>query len=284
MGEDEYKKFIKEELAKRGLSTTGTMRVLISRYQAALADADSESDNFEGSFEEIINAPIINETETNQKNNGLPVNEIDTNESDPELFAHLDFDSLFDCEEQLGDSLADEEIPQHPNKVNKSSKQNDPFKVYVGNIPYKCNENDLFEVFGKFGDIVDVVIPRKSGRSRGFAFIFFRFPENGERAIKEMSKQELMGRRIRVQRARKPKKLKKKKKNEETLPDDEERKITAKKKPKKSHGIKKVKNTAAKKKVKKTSAKNKTKKMVPKLLRKESKRIKGTTERRRRSK
>ena len=45
----------------------------------------------------------------------------------------------------------------------------------VGNLPYKTHQDDLKDVFGKYGDVGDVFIPqdRETGRPRGFAFVRF---------------------------------------------------------------------------------------------------------------
>jgi len=53
----------------------------------------------------------------------------------------------------------------------------------VGNIPYKTHQDDLREVFEKFGDVGDVFIPtdRESGRPRGFAFVRFIHKRDAER-------------------------------------------------------------------------------------------------------
>jgi len=43
----------------------------------------------------------------------------------------------------------------------------------VGNLPYRCTQEDLEPLFEKFGDLGDVYLPmeRGTGRSRGFAFV-----------------------------------------------------------------------------------------------------------------
>jgi ATP-dependent DNA helicase RecG len=48
-------------------------------------------------------------------------------------------------------------------------------RVYVGNIPYDIEEEDINKVLSKFGEVVDVIIPRwsNSGQSKGFCFVEF---------------------------------------------------------------------------------------------------------------
>lgn len=73
------------------------------------------------------------------------------------------------------------------------------FKMYVGNISFKCNEEDLFELFETIGPVGDVSLVRDNdGRPRGFGFITMRNKEDGERAIEELDGTELKGRNMNV--------------------------------------------------------------------------------------
>ncbi len=57
--------------------------------------------------------------------------------------------------------------------------RSDYARIYVGNIPYIIEEKQLYEVLAKFGEVVDVIIPRwnnsspRSGQSKGFCFVEF---------------------------------------------------------------------------------------------------------------
>jgi len=48
-------------------------------------------------------------------------------------------------------------------------------QIYVGNLPYRVNEDDLRNYFSRYGAIQSVRVIRnfKTGRSRGYAFINF---------------------------------------------------------------------------------------------------------------
>jgi len=52
----------------------------------------------------------------------------------------------------------------------------------VGNIPFKTHQEDLKEVFEKYGEVGDVFIPsdRETGRTRGFAFVRFYDKKDAE--------------------------------------------------------------------------------------------------------
>ncbi|CAK8690057.1 transformer-2 protein homolog beta-like isoform X2 [Clavelina lepadiformis] len=61
-------------------------------------------------------------------------------------------------------------------------------------------ESDLRSVFSRYGRIEDVniVIDQKTGRSRGFSFVYFESPDDAEEAKERANGMELDGRRIRV--------------------------------------------------------------------------------------
>lgn len=51
-------------------------------------------------------------------------------------------------------------------------------RIYVGNIPFYLKEEQIYEVLSKFGEVVDVIIPRwrggiRDGQSKGFCFVEF---------------------------------------------------------------------------------------------------------------
>lgn len=74
----------------------------------------------------------------------------------------------------------------------------------VDNLTYRTGIDQLKSVFGKYGDIGDIYIPRdrKHLQSRGFAFIRFWEKRDAEDAMDLLDKSILDGREIRVQMAR----------------------------------------------------------------------------------
>jgi len=81
-------------------------------------------------------------------------------------------------------------------------------KVYVGNLPWAATEDDLRELFKKFGDIDDCVVIMERNddgrppRSKGFGFVTFREPEDAEDAIKKMMDYDYEGRPMNVKHAK----------------------------------------------------------------------------------
>jgi RNA recognition motif-containing protein len=72
-------------------------------------------------------------------------------------------------------------------------------KLYVGNIAFECNEQDLHDLFAEAGQVGDVSLVRDDiGRNRGFGFITMRTKEGGEKAMELLDGKEVKGRNIAV--------------------------------------------------------------------------------------
>jgi len=73
--------------------------------------------------------------------------------------------------------------------------------LYIGNLSYDVEENDLEDEFKEFGEIksVKIIRDRETGRSKGFAFVEI---ENGTDAIEALNGKSIKGREIRVNEAR----------------------------------------------------------------------------------
>jgi len=72
--------------------------------------------------------------------------------------------------------------------------------IYVGNLDYKVNENDLKEIFGDYGTVasVKIIIDKYSGRSKGFGFVEMESQSEGEKAINELNGATLEKRSLKV--------------------------------------------------------------------------------------
>jgi RNA recognition motif-containing protein len=77
-------------------------------------------------------------------------------------------------------------------------------KLYVGNLSYSVNEEDLRTAFGQYGtlDSVDVILDRNTGRSKGFGFIQMGNDDEAKAAIEGLNGKDLDGRSLNVNEAR----------------------------------------------------------------------------------
>ncbi|MEL6580846.1 MAG: RNA-binding protein [Cyanobacteria bacterium J06621_12] len=76
--------------------------------------------------------------------------------------------------------------------------------IYIGNLSYDVNQEDLSEVFAEYGTVKRVHIPtdRETGRVRGFAFVEMESEANEDKAIEALDGAEWMSRQIRVNKAK----------------------------------------------------------------------------------
>ena len=76
--------------------------------------------------------------------------------------------------------------------------------IYVGNLPYSINEDELRQTFAGFGEVekASVITDKYSGRSKGFGFVEMPDQSAAEEAIKALDGSDLQGRNIKVNQAR----------------------------------------------------------------------------------
>jgi RNA recognition motif-containing protein len=79
-----------------------------------------------------------------------------------------------------------------------------PMNIYVGNLSYETNEEDLQNAFSEFGEVVSVKIIKDqySGRSKGFGFVEMPDRTEANAAIADLNNKELKGRPINVNMAK----------------------------------------------------------------------------------
>jgi RNA recognition motif-containing protein len=72
--------------------------------------------------------------------------------------------------------------------------------IYVGNLPYSVKSQELREAFEEFGDVdsAEVIMDRRTKRSRGYGFVEMASEEAGRRAIETLNGSDYQGRELRV--------------------------------------------------------------------------------------
>jgi RNA recognition motif-containing protein len=76
--------------------------------------------------------------------------------------------------------------------------------IYVGNLDYKVTEDDLENLFSKFGSVssASVITDKYSGRSKGFGFVTMDDDDEAKKAIEELNETQLESRNIVVNEAK----------------------------------------------------------------------------------
>ena len=76
-------------------------------------------------------------------------------------------------------------------------------KLYIGNLPWKVDDNGLKEMFASYGaEEANVISDKFSGRSKGFGFVTIADDASANKAIEEMNEKEVEGRAIKVSEAK----------------------------------------------------------------------------------
>jgi len=76
-------------------------------------------------------------------------------------------------------------------------------RIYVGNLPYTANEDEVRELFSQYGEVISVALvnDRETGRPRGFGFV--EMPaDDADAAIGALDGKDMGGRQLRVNEAR----------------------------------------------------------------------------------
>ncbi len=76
--------------------------------------------------------------------------------------------------------------------------------IYVGNLSYKVNEEELKQEFEAFGEVesAKIIQDMYSGRSRGFGFVEMPTKTEAESAIEGLNGKEMKGRELKVSEAK----------------------------------------------------------------------------------
>lgn len=76
-------------------------------------------------------------------------------------------------------------------------------KLFVGNLDFDAQEDEVRELFGQFGAVVSVkiVLDRETGRPRGFGFVEYQSASDANRAISELDGRDFHGRSLRINQA-----------------------------------------------------------------------------------
>jgi len=77
-------------------------------------------------------------------------------------------------------------------------------KIYIGNLPFKIDNEALKNLFSSYGEIEEAVVisDKFSGRSKGFGFVTFKEDADAKKAIAEMNGKKVEERELKVNEAK----------------------------------------------------------------------------------
>jgi len=76
--------------------------------------------------------------------------------------------------------------------------------IYVGNLDFKVQENELQEIFSEYGTVksTKIITDKYNGKSKGFGFVEMESSEEGNKAINGLNETTYENRKILVSEAR----------------------------------------------------------------------------------
>ena len=76
--------------------------------------------------------------------------------------------------------------------------------IYVGNLNYKVDENDLEDIFQDYGTVSSsrIITDKFSGKSKGFGFVTMENQDEAKKAISELNGAEFEDRDLIVNEAK----------------------------------------------------------------------------------
>jgi len=76
--------------------------------------------------------------------------------------------------------------------------------IYVGNLSYGLNDNDLQQLFAEYGSVssAKIIQDRDTGRSKGFGFVEMANDDEGAKAIEGLNGHSIDERNLTVNEAR----------------------------------------------------------------------------------
>jgi len=83
-----------------------------------------------------------------------------------------------------------------PRKSNPPTGEVSDTTIYVANLPFKLDDEDLKKAFSNYNIESAKVIRYKSGRSKGFGFIKAKTQEDQQKILKEVTELEIEGRKL----------------------------------------------------------------------------------------
>ena len=104
---------------------------------------------------------------------------------------------------QLKFSARKEAVTTKKRKVTTLDDEEKRTKLMVRNIPFEATRNELRELFGSFGQLKSLRLPKKfDGTSRGFVFVEYLSSDDAKTAVKALGSTHLLGRKLVVEYAK----------------------------------------------------------------------------------
>lgn len=158
-----------------------------SRVKAELSDSDSDLEHNEDTpGENTDNEDVDERLMEDNHDNGT------TDPSQGRVAEEGSFGSI------------DNELDEHGNTPESTNDEKEQVlktgRLFIRNLPYSATEEELTELFSKFGDLSEVhlVLNKDTRQSKGFAYVLYLLPESAVRALENLDNSIFQGRLLHV--------------------------------------------------------------------------------------
>ncbi|OHT01863.1 hypothetical protein TRFO_07447 [Tritrichomonas foetus] len=108
-------------------------------------------------------------------------------------------------EEEIEESESESNEEIDITEESDNSNEIDEKSIFIGNLSYDANEEDLKHIFEEIGTVVQIKIPRRpNGQLKGVAFVLFENKEIAEEAVKKFDGSEILNRKAFIKLASEP--------------------------------------------------------------------------------
>ncbi|KAI6679843.1 hypothetical protein NL676_033724 [Syzygium grande] len=161
-----------------------------SRIKKELSESESEDGEVEGDVNQKEAKVDLSNKRSRAKN---------------ETTVHADEENdMQDEAERQGPEVSDGEALNSTNPSSSATDDKEGImetgRLFVRNLPYTTSEEELEELFSKFGKLaeVHVVVDKITRRSKGIAYIQYALPESALRALEELDYSDFQGRLLHI--------------------------------------------------------------------------------------
>ncbi|KAI7885547.1 polyadenylate binding protein [Lichtheimia hyalospora FSU 10163] len=177
------------------LRKTGSGNVFIKNLDTTI-DNKALHDTF-SAFGNILSCKIALDESGNSKGYGFV--HYETEEAAQSAIKHVNGMLLNDKKVYVG-----HHIPRKERQAKVEEMRAKFTNVYVKNLDPEVNDQELEELFGKYGKITSAIVQKdEEGKSKGFGFVNFENYEHARKAVEELNEKEYKGKALFVARAQK---------------------------------------------------------------------------------
>ncbi|CAG8654596.1 25827_t:CDS:10 [Gigaspora margarita] len=157
-------------------------------------DSNESNDLTKNKNDKLFNDELTSKNEFNKYDED---NKVSTNTSSENDDSENELDQM---KSMTSHNETDVNKSGKPTEVPPEESIGETGRLFVRNLPYICSEEDLRQIFNKFGPLAEVHIPldKETKNQKGFAYVLYHIPEHAVKAYIELDNKFFMGRLLHI--------------------------------------------------------------------------------------